>query len=373
MKRISCYILCWLVVGMGLFAQNNSGKGLTIEGSVSSSNMDGDKISLYASGMFIRGGELLGETVIKDGKYSFSVPDFTESALVNVQTRRMSYFMGVNPGDKVVLQNGKITGATANEAYRTMVSDVWGKYNNGRVPIFEKHKAILEKVEQAPNKQEAARLQGTPEYQQYLSELNAWDKEHAKFVTRQLKESPNSIWALVCLQYHSGMMTPTEEHYALLSEKVKQSKYGKSFRKILDASLLGKKAPDFTLTDANGKEHTLASLLKGNKYLLIDFWASWCKPCRKGIPVMRELVTKYQKEGVAIVNISTDKKKEDWLKALGEEKMEWTNLWDNQTTKADYNVTFIPSVFLLKADGTILFEKKYGDAISTHLKQIFGY
>ncbi len=370
MKKI-CSLL-FMFVCVVVCAQTNGQKGLTIEGTAPA-NMEGQKVSIFQGGLFVGRSHQLAETTIKEGKFSFSFPEFSESAVLYLQGGRMHYNLGVNPGDKVIIADRNVTGATANEICKKMVDDAWSRYNAGRVEVFKKHKAIVDQVNEATDKTEAARLQATPEYQQFQADLAVWEKNQADYVTQQLKDNPNSVWALICLQYHGGFMTPTEEHYTMLSDELKQTSYGKSLRQKLDASLLGKKAPDFTLPDANGTEHSLASLLQGNKYLIIDFWASWCAPCRKGIPVMRKLVEKYEKEGVAIVNISTDKTQEPWLKALDQEKMEWTNLWDNAGMKGKYGVTGIPSVFLLKADGTVVFERLYGDAIAIELRRVFGY
>ncbi len=362
-----------MVLCVGAYAQN-AGKGLVVKGTVPADyQMEGKVVKLSSTGFLIGGGQLATDT-IKNGAYSFTLPDFSETCMVCVSGGRLYRSFGVAPGDEVTLEGMSVVSAgEADKVCSELVDGAWNHYNAGRSKIFQKHKAIVEQVHNASTPAEAATLQKTAEYQAYLEDVSAWDKQQADYVRQIVKDNPNSIWPLITLQYHGGIMKLTEAEYALLSDFQKQSAYGKGFLAYLNAQLLGKKAPEFTLTDADGKEHTLASLLKGNKYLLIDFWASWCKPCRKGIPVMRDLVAKYKKEGVAIVNISIDEKKAQWLKALAEEKMEWTNLWDTKKVNQQFGVKGIPSVFLLKADGTVLFEKLYGEAIANQLKDIFGY
>ncbi|WP_046403004.1 TlpA disulfide reductase family protein, partial [Odoribacter sp. N15.MGS-14] len=124
--------------------------------------------------------------------------------------------------------------------------------------------------------------------------------------------------------------------------------------------------------DADGKEHTLKELLAGHRYLLIDFWASWCGPCRRGIPEVKEFAKKYATDGLAILSISIDEKKDAWEKALKEEQMPWTNLLDEGYVSKSFGVTTIPSLFLIDAEGKVLFEKLYGDAVRRKLTDILG-
>ncbi len=362
-----------LVLCVVAYAQNPK-KGLVVKGSVPADyQMEGKVVSLSTAG-FLIGGDRLATDTVRNGAYSFTLPEFDETCMVCVSGGRLWCTFGAGPGDEVVISGMNVlSGSDAYKACKALVNGSWNRYNDGRSEVYKRHKDIVEKVHDASTPAEGAELQKTPEYQAYLAESAAWDKQQADYVRQLVKDNPNAVWPLIALQYHGGIMKLTEAEYALFSDFQKQSSYGKSFRKFLDAQLLGKKAPDFTLADAEGKEHTLASLLQGNNYLLIDFWASWCKPCRKGIPVMRDLVAKYKKEGLAIVNISIDQNKAPWLKALDEEKMEWTNLWDDRKMNQSYGVKAIPSVFLVKADGTVLFEKLYGDAIANQLKEIFGY
>ncbi len=371
MKKLLLFPM--LVLCVVAYAQNPK-KGLTVKGTVPADyQMEGKVVTLSMTG-FLIGGDRLATDTVKNGAYSFTLPEFGETCMLCVSGGRLWRTFGVEPGDEVVINGMNVV--SAGEAYKAcnaLVNGSWNHYNNGRSEIGDRHKAILEKVNNASTPAESAELQKSAEYQAYLAESAAWDRQQADYVRQLVKENPNVVWPLIALQYHGGIMKLTEAEYALFSDFQKESSYGKSFRKFLDAQLLGKKAPEFTLADAEGKEHTLASLLQGNNYLLIDFWASWCKPCRKGIPVMRDLVAKYRKEGLAIVNISIDQNKAAWLKALAEEKMEWTNLWDNRKMNENYGVKAIPSVFLLKADGTVLFQKLYGDAIAKQLKEIFGY
>ncbi len=122
----------------------------------------------------------------------------------------------------------------------------------------------------------------------------------------------------------------------------------------------GQKAPDILLTAPDGKEIKL-SKLKG-KMVLIDFWASWCGPCRRENPNVVEAYTKYKSEkfknakGFEVFSVSLDRAEDPWKKAILDDKLTWKNHgWDNKGTAANlYNVTSIPSAFLIDGDGTVI-------------------
>ena len=115
---------------------------------------------------------------------------------------------------------------------------------------------------------------------------------------------------------------------------------------------VGDKAPSFNLPDEKGETHSLADY-KG-KYLVIDFWASWCGPCKKEMPFMKELYNKYHKHGLEMVAVSTDRKKNEWLKAVKELDMPYLQLHDNNNEASDsYFVSGIPYVLLINPEGVI--------------------
>ena len=114
---------------------------------------------------------------------------------------------------------------------------------------------------------------------------------------------------------------------------------------IWPAEKKGLQAPDFQVTASNGEQTSLKELSANKKYILIDFWASWCKPCRKEIPNLKKLYELYAAKGFQIISISIDKRKDkEWQhKVLDEEQLSWPNFLDNGEVASLYKVKFIPN------------------------------
>lgn len=118
----------------------------------------------------------------------------------------------------------------------------------------------------------------------------------------------------------------------------------------------GKKLPDYTLFDTNNQEQSLYPF--SGKVILVDFWASWCGPCRKLHPHLKEIYDLYHSKGFDIVSISLDDNKERWLKAIEQDEMIWTNLSDLKGVRKgiakEFAITGVPQSFLIDTNGIIL-------------------
>ena len=128
--------------------------------------------------------------------------------------------------------------------------------------------------------------------------------------------------------------------------------------------------PTLPLIDIKGNE----VVLNQNKstYTLIDFWASWCSPCRKEIPNLKRLYQKYHNAGLEIVSISADQNVEDWKEALAEEKTPWQNYIDkNRQAVSEFKVQYIPSIFIADSEGKIIAEKLRGKDLADYLENLF--
>lgn len=183
----------------------------------------------------------------------------------------------------------------------------------------------------------------------------------------------DSFWGpLMMISFTSYLSEDMKPWYEALSPAAQQSYYGQKVKEELYPSgKEGTVVPDFKVKDRTGKEVSLSELRQGKKYVLIDFWASWCNPCRKEIPNLKKLYAQYSGKGFEIVSISIDQKKADWEKALKEEGLTWPNFLDETGVAALYKVKFVPTMYLITADGVMVGENLRGEALATKLKELF--
>ncbi|HAW19291.1 MAG TPA: hypothetical protein DCX14_03835 [Flavobacteriales bacterium] len=137
---------------------------------------------------------------------------------------------------------------------------------------------------------------------------------------------------------------------------------------------VGAVAPEITLSQPNGEVMSLSDLR--GQYVLIDFWASWCGPCRRENPNVKKVYEKYHEKGFEIYGVSLDKDMQPWLNAIGQDGLEWRHVsdlkyWDSQVVK-DYQITGIPLTILVDKEGVIIAKNLRGEALGLKLAQIFG-
>jgi len=187
-----------------------------------------------------------------------------------------------------------------------------------------------------------------------------------KNLWKEVERNPKSV--VLSSIFHSSFygadLSTLERIVNAFSPEIYNTYYLSDFIKTRDAAkatAVGMWAPDFTLSTRDGKVVSLSDY-KG-KYLLIDFWASWCGPCRHMIPEVKKIYSVFHSKGLEVLNVSLDRKESAWLKALDQEQMPWKQVRDTKKVADLYNVTGIPDMFLIDKDGKILAKGIHGEAI----------
>ena len=168
----------------------------------------------------------------------------------------------------------------------------------------------------------------------------------------------------------------TEELFNTLSERTKNNMWGKSIRVYLEKSVdlkVGDNVIDFTLPDINGNQIALSSF-KG-KYLLLEFWASWCGPCRQENPNLLNAYRKYSPKGFEILGVTLDEKKDVWGSTIKSDTLIWSTVSDLKGNMGEvpltYKANYIPKNFLVDRDGKIIGIDIRGITLEERLDSIF--
>ncbi|HEY0175855.1 MAG TPA: TlpA disulfide reductase family protein [Pedobacter sp.] len=162
-----------------------------------------------------------------------------------------------------------------------------------------------------------------------------------------------------------------------LSENVRTTYAGTSLEKLLNAGSItgiGAKAPVFTQNDVNGKPISLTDLR--GKYVLLEFWASWCHPCRAESPNLLKQYKLYKDKGFEILSVSVDNDRSRWLDAIAKDGLTWLQVsdlkgWDNEARKL-YGLSGVPGNFLISPEGKIVASNLTGEKLNKKLAEILN-
>ena len=128
---------------------------------------------------------------------------------------------------------------------------------------------------------------------------------------------------------------------------------------------------DFTLQTKDGENVTLSEKIAQSKLTLVDFWASWCGPCRKENPVVKAAYEQFHELGFEVIGVSVDQNETDWLKAVEDDQLPWTQVRDSENKASeDYMVYYIPSNFLFDQDGNMVAKGLRGEELAAKLAEL---
>jgi len=356
MKKIVVSI-CALLLSSGLLAQEI----LTVKGTIAGDNEGYSKIYVY-------GNEVDADSVVMvDGAFEFNIPFkkgmvpmfFTEH---HMKTKKMySPFPAVVDRSGVLILEGAEFGKEINQ----------GRWRG--IPSAVDYQLYQEGMDEA-----FAALKGTQMSEEERD--NAVQAKTQEVLTVFIRRNPDSYAAAYALNSAKSRLTKevSEQLYQMLSAGQQQSNAGKSVDMHIQGlrkSALGSQVEDFTLAGPEGVEVQFAKL-KG-KYVLIDFWASWCGPCKQSFPHMKEIYKRFQSDEFEIYSISIDKDREAWLKESSVQQLPWLQTLDTKhVAQQQFAITAVPTTYLIDPNGKILmkeigFDSSGKGEIEQKLKALF--
>ncbi len=219
--------------------------------------------------------------------------------------------------------------------------------------------------------------------QQAVDSLQAIVLEKQRSIREDVKTKITGMGTSVAAILSTQLLDPSEDFEFLkkLADKFKKdganSKMATQFVSQIDklsATSIGAMAPEIDLPTPEGNNVKLSSL-RGN-YVMVDFWAAWCGPCRKENPNVVKAYNKYHDKGFEVYGVSLDKTKEKWVAAIAKDGLPWTQVSDlqyfNSVAAAAYGVTSIPATVLIDREGKIIAKNLRGAALEEKLAEIFN-
>lgn len=344
-------------------------KGYTISGKIKAA--DGDTVILatidYLSLI------PLDTTIIKDGKFFFTGE---QKEPVYRYITQIKNGVATELGSDLILENGTISVSLDKEnkgAHGTANNELWREYTTQDNKISMKalpYWNVAEDSTQTDSVRAHAKKVIESVQREQLDYLVSFIRSHIKSgLSHLLFESyyqtlePKYIEEILAEVKKAGI---EDELYTTAKQKLDAMK----------KTTPGNQFTDIELNDQNGKSIKLSTIVPNNKITMIDFWASWCGPCRAEMPHVVELYKKYKSKGFEIVGVSLDKNKESWIKAIQTLNMPWPQISDLKGWKskgaASYDITAIPATVLINQKGEIVAKNLRGEELSKKLDELLN-
>lgn len=362
-----------LAASVLLLAACSEKPGYEITGTVSNADLNGNYVYLYEYGK--QDAQPIDSALVTNSAFSFKGTQ-NESTLATIQfsTDLVPEKRGEATPFKTTftLENGKIVINLDSTA-----SVVTG------TPANDAEKAAKDKINAFID-----------EMGKLGDDIRSEDKTIAQAAEKKYDEISDKITQVICnyILEHMDQKMPAkymyDNRYNLSEEQQNEilSKADSNFKaqpnidkmishlEVLKKVSVGKQFTDFEMADMKGNMHKLSEFVGNGKVVLIDFWASWCPPCRKEMPHIVELYKQYKNKGFEIVGISLDSKPEAWAKGIKDLNITWPQLsdlkgWSNAGA-AIYGVNSIPHTLLVDKDGTIVAKNIHGEEIDAKLQEV---
>lgn len=390
--KTSLYLICLAAIaGCG---QAKQSQGFTIEGKIKGVSSGMVRLSGYDEETMTS--KVLDSAKLENGTFklkgtaprpemaALSIEDYWGMSLflensdirIDIDTTGAEHYdyTAYGSGKGAMLKDFKISGSVNQDQLNAFENN----------PALKQYDAPVKELSaaygKATNKEEGYKIKEQIDSLRDLSMANR-KKLIDSFVTASPSSAASAYMFYDYYRFNEGI--PLKDMESLLgkySGEALSTVYYKNLTKELEKKRSlqpGKLAPDFTLLKPDSTKLALSSLR--GKYVMLDFWASWCVPCRQAIPHWKEVYAKYQPKGFEILGVTNDSRWKDWFKALDEEKMPWPQVADEFPVKNTparigtlYMTPYLPCYILLDKEGKIILHNASKEQIDEKLKELLG-
>jgi len=406
MNTKSKIIVLIIIFLLGVFINYSSNDreqhdGYIIIGTVK--GLDNAWIKMYESNYVDRDGKkkVIDSVLMQHGIFKFKGKiEYVDMVNIRIDSKYDSQFMLENspiklelditkrePGSSRIIT--KVSGSKSHDIYTMQNAEGERILNQKKYAALIELRTEMEKAYKVKNQELLKQYNAKREKLSGMEDERT--KEYRSSKLKFVKDNPTSPVSpyIMGFQFSEGRMSKEEmkEIYPIFKGEAKNTAmykyYEKIYTEIFETLGEGSVAPDFVLPLLDGSELKLSEVKA--KFIFIDFWASWCGPCRASFPHLKEVYAKYHKDGFEVVAIGTADVEDKWRRAIEEDQTVWNHVFDvdpNMPVNGrasygkvakKYGVPFLPTTFLIDENGIILGRQLRGKDLDAKLEELYGY